>query len=219
VTSSKSTTTLLICAYLGERVLTKKAPLGTTVSTVVLISLFGLGKDMERFEVKRGIIKSMNGNAGLAKLATEFFNDVEVNADGVFNASFAILTSVTAEYTADGKLQVDVEQMKGDDLSNFLSQDGGREQAMQSRSRWSNFLDQATGYSAKQRGDKAKEQAKKFSKARSAIKMAHKSIEMSSTVTQETIDKAHEMIAELEKMMEEGTAPSEGRVKKLNDLL
>jgi len=27
------------------------------------------------------------------------------------------------------------------------------------------------------------------------------------------------MIAELEKMMEEGTAPSEGRVKKLNDLL
>ena len=72
---------------------------------------------MERFEVKRGIIKSMNGNAGLAKLATEFFNDVEVNADGVFTASFAILTSVTAEYTSDGKLQVDVEQMKGDDLS------------------------------------------------------------------------------------------------------
>ena len=61
---------------------------------------------MERFEVKRGIIKSMNGNAGLAKLATEFFNDVEVNADGVFTASFAILTSVTAEYTDDGKLQV-----------------------------------------------------------------------------------------------------------------
>ena len=137
----------------------------------------------------------------------------------MFTASFAILTSVTAEYTDDGKLQVDVEQMKGDDLSNFLSQDGGREKAMQSRQRWSMFLDEATGYSAKQRGDKAKEQAKKFSKARSAIKMAHKSIEMSSTVTQETIDKAHEMIAELEKMMEEGTAPSEGRVKKLNDLL
>ena len=174
---------------------------------------------MERFEVKRGIIKSMGGNAGLAKLATEHFNNVEVTADGVFKASYAILTSVTAEYTEDGKLQVDVEQMKGEDLSNFLSKDGGREDAMQSRVRWSNFLDKATGYSAKQRGDKAKEQAKKFSKARSAIKMAHKSIEMSSSVTQETIDKAHAMIAELEKMMEEGTAPSEGRVKKLNDLL
>ena len=81
---------------------------------------------MERFEVKRGVIKSMGGNAGLAKLATQHFNDVEVNADGVFTASFAILTSVTAEYTDDGKLQVDVEQMKGDDLSSFLSQDGGR---------------------------------------------------------------------------------------------
>lgn len=174
---------------------------------------------MERFEVKRGLVKTMGGNAGLAKLATEHFNDVEVNADGVFIASFAILKSVTAEYTTDGKLQVDVEQMKGQELSDLLSSDGGREQAMESRSRWSNFLDKATGYSAKQRGDKAKEQAKKFSKARSAIKMAHKSMEMSDSVSQETIDKANSMIAELEKMIAEGTAPSEGRVKKLNDLL
>ena len=177
------------------------------------------GQAMERFEVKRGLVKSMGGNAGLAKLATEHFNDVEVNADGVFIASFAILKSVTAEYTADGKLLVDVEQMKGQDLSDFLSADGGREQAMESRSRWSNFLDKATGYSSKQRGDKAKEQAKKFSKAKSAIKTAHKTMEMSDSLSQETIDKANAMIAELEKMIEEGTAPSEGKVKKLNDLL
>jgi len=180
---------------------------------------YWFGEAMERFEVKRGLVKSMGGNAGLARLATEHFNDVEVNAEGVFTASFAILTSVTGQYTDDGKLQVDVEQMKGDDLTNFLSQDDGRENAMQARTRWSNFLDKATGYSAKQRGDKAKEQAKKFSKARSAIKMAHKSIEMSSTLTQETIDQAHAMIAELEKMIGEGVAPSEGKVKKLNDLL
>ena len=69
------------------------------------------------------------------------------------------------------------------------------------------FPRQSNRLFGKAAGDKAKEQAKKFSKARSAIKMAHKSIEMSSTVTQETIDKAHAMIAELEKMMEEGTAP------------
>ena len=67
------------------------------------------GQAMERFEVKRGLVKTMGGNAGLARLATEHFNDVEVNADGVFVASFAILKSVTAEYTVDGKLQVDVE--------------------------------------------------------------------------------------------------------------
>ena len=49
--------------------------------------------------------------------------------------------------------------------------------------------------------------------------MAHKSMEMSSSFSQETIDKAHEMIAELENMIEAGNAPSEGKVKKLNDLL
>ncbi len=87
-------------------------------------------------------------------------------------------------------MQVDVVQLKGTDLEAFLSADGGREQAMESRRRWSMFLDEATGYTAKQRGDKAKEDAKKFSKAKSAIKMIRKSIEMSTTVTQETIDTA-----------------------------
>ena len=109
-------------------------------------------------------------------------------------------------------------QLKGDDLGELLSKDGGREIAMESRKRWSGFLDQATGYNAKQRGDKAKEEAKKFSKAKSAIKMALKSIELSSNVTQEKIDKANQMIAELEEMIEKGDAPSEGKVKKLNDL-
>lgn len=90
---------------------------------------------------------------------------------------------------------------------------------MESRKRYSSFLDEATGYTPKQRGDKAKEEAKKFSKARSAIKMAHKTIEMSTSLTQDTIDTAHSMIAELEAMIEAGTPPSEGKVKKLNDLL
>ena len=80
------------------------------------------------------------------------------------------------------------------------------------------FLDQATGYNAKQRGDKAKEEAKKFSKAKSAIKMAHKSMEMATKLTDETKNKALEMIAELESMIDNGEAPSEGKVKKLNDL-
>ena len=85
--------------------------------------------------------------------------------------------------------------------------------------RWSGFLDEATGYSAKQRGDKAKEEAKKFAKAKSAIKMTLKSIEMSSSVSQETIEQAHTMIAELEKMIEAGEPPSEGKVKKLSALI
>ena len=173
---------------------------------------------MEKFAVKRGLVKQIGGNAGLARLATEYFDNVNANSDGEFTASFGILTSVTGHFDKDGKLVVDVEQLKGEALGEFLSGDGGREQAMESRKRWSGFLDQATGYNAKQRGDKAKEEAKKFSKAKSAIKMAHKSMEMSTKLTDEVKATALSMIAELEAMIDSGDAPSEGKVKKLNDL-
>ena len=49
-------------------------------------------------------------------------------------------------------------------------------------------------------------------------KMAHKSMEMSTKLTDEVKEKALSMIAELESMIESGDAPSEGKVKKLNDL-
>ena len=173
---------------------------------------------MEKFSVKRGLVKQIGGNAGLAKLATQYFDDVNANSDGEFTASYGILTKVTGNFDSDGKLVVDVEQLKGDELNDFLAAEGGRQQAMESRKRWSGFLDQATGYNAKQRGDKAKEEAKKFSKAKSAIKMAHKSMEMATKLTDETKHKALEMIAELESMIDNGEAPSEGKVKKLNDL-
>ena len=177
------------------------------------------GRNMERFAVKRGLEKKMGGNAGLSKLAAQYFNDLQVTAEGAFTGSHGILTRISGEYGSDGKLALEVEQLKGADLSAFLGGEGGRQEAMESRKRYSSFLDEATGYSPKQRGDKAKEEAKKFSKARSAIKMAHKSMEMSSSITQETIDQAHAMIAELQSMIDAGTAPSEGKVKKLNDLL
>ena len=177
-----------------------------------------LGCTMEKFAVKRGLVKQIGGNAGLAKLATEYFDNVNANSDGEFTASFGILTSVTGHFDNDGKLVVDVEQLKGEALGEFLSGDGGREQEIESRKRWSGFLDQATGYNAKQRGDKAKEEAKKFSKAKSAIKMAHKSMELMKNLDQDTIDQAHTLIASLEEMIEAGNPPSETQVKKLDKL-
>jgi hypothetical protein len=174
---------------------------------------------MERFAVKRGLEKEIGGNAGLARIATTYFDDIQVDVEGVFTGSFAILTRINGHFGSDGKLVVDVEQMRGEELSNLLSSDGGRERAMESRKKWSSFLDEVTGYSPKQRGDKAKEDAKKFSKAKSAIKMAHKMMEMSKTVDQATIDIANTMIAELQTMIDSGTPPSEGKVKKLNDLI
>ena len=173
---------------------------------------------MERFAVKRGLIKSMGGNAGLAKLATTYFDNINVDADGVFTGSYGLLVSVQGSYDDAGKLAVDVVQLKGADLAAFLDSDDGRGKAMESRKRWSGFLDDATGYSAKQRGDKAKEEAKKFSKAKSAIKMAQKSMELMKNLDQATIDTAHQLIAELEAKIEAGTPPSETQVKKLDKL-
>ena len=173
---------------------------------------------MERFAVKRGLIKSMGGNAGLAKLATTYFDNINVDADGVFTGSYGLLVSVQGSYDDAGKLAVDVVQLKGADLAAFLDSDDGREKAMESRKRWSGFLDDATGYSAKQRGDKAKEEAKKFSKAKSSIKMAHKSMELMKNLDQATIDTAHQLIAEIEAKIEAGTPPSETQVKKLDKL-
>ena len=173
---------------------------------------------MERFAVKRGLIKSMGGNAGLAKLATNYFENINVDAEGVFTGSYGLLTSVQGSYDKSGKLAVDVVQLKGGDLAEFLDSEDGPTKAMESRKRWSGFLDEATGYNAKQRGDKAKEEAKKFSKAKSAIKMAHKSMELMKNLDQDTIDQANELIAKLEAMIEAGTPPSETQVKKLDKL-
>ena len=159
---------------------------------------------METFEVKRGVMKSIGGNAGLAKLATEFFDNVEVDAEGNFTASFGIMTRVSGVYTAEGKLKVDVEQVSGKDLSDYLSKDGGREKAMESRKRWSTFLDQTTGYNGKQRGDKAKEAGKKISKSKSAINMARKFMEISNNVTDEQKEQAEDLISQIQQKLDEG---------------
>ena len=173
---------------------------------------------MERFAVKRGVEKTIGGSAGLAKLATEYFEEIQVDANGVFKGSFGLMTHVSGYFDEKGRLAVEVEQLKGEELTTFLSQENGRELAMESRRRWSSFLDTATGYNAKQRGDKAKEEAKKFAKAKSAISMAHKSMELMSNVSEETKSTALNMIADFEAMIDEGNAPTETQVKKLNDL-
>ncbi len=94
--------------------------------------------------------------------------------------------------------------MKGTELEAVLSSDGGREKAMESRKRWSSFLDQATGYNSKQRGDKAKEAGKKISKSKSNIKLALKLMEMSTSMDDATKEQANVLIAEIEQKLEEG---------------
>ncbi|MBT4059846.1 MAG: DUF5611 family protein [Euryarchaeota archaeon] len=158
---------------------------------------------METFEVKRGVVKSVGAEGGLTALGKQYFESVEASGDDSFSGHFGILVKVHAHYDEKGKLSTDVEQMKGSDLEEFLSSDGGREQAMESRRRWSGFLDAATGYSAKQRGDKAKEATKKASKAKSAISQARHFMKMSD-VDSEIASQAEELITEIEECLNRG---------------
>jgi hypothetical protein len=163
------------------------------------------GVNMEKFTVKRGLIKQL-GTSGLTQLGAKHFDDVTASAEGGFTASKGILTHVEAKYDGEGALVVDSQQMRGTDLEALLSEDGGRETAMESRAAWSSFLDEATGYSPKQRSDKAKAEGKKLSKAKSSIRMALKMIDMSKSISDETIVLVHELIAEIEDKIEQKNA-------------
>jgi hypothetical protein len=75
---------------------------------------------------------------------------------------------------------------------------------MDSRRRWSGFLDYATGYNGKQRGDKAKENAKKASKAKNGITSAKHFMKMSKNLSDEKISQAELLIKEIEHELEMG---------------
>ena len=169
---------------------------------------------METFEVKRGLAKKLAAEGGLAGVAGKHFENVDGSGDS-FNGSHGIMVSITAEYNAMGKLVVDVSQERPD-----FDDPGAMEVAMDSRRRWSAFLDEATGYSAKQRGDKAKEFAKKASKAKSGISQARKFMEMAPNISDETKAEAESMIEEIDAALEAGdNTKAAGRAEKLGKLL
>ena len=53
---------------------------------------------MERFDVRRGLIKEVEGTGGLGALAKEFFDHVEDSSDKSFEASHGVMTSIEARY-------------------------------------------------------------------------------------------------------------------------
>jgi len=127
---------------------------------------------MERFDVRRGLIKEVSNNGGIAALAKEFFDTVDSTSNSSFEASHGIITSIAARYE-NGAMIVNVANVPPD----FDDKEAVKS-AMDDRKRWTAFLDKATGYNSKKRGDKAKEWAKKASKAKSAISAAKHFMEM-----------------------------------------
>ena len=102
---------------------------------------------MERFDVRRGLIKQVSGEGGLSALAERYFEQVESTGDNSFLGSHGIMTSISGSYEGSALL-IDVTNVPPnfDDPEEVKS-------AMDARKRWTSFLDDATGYNSKQRGD------------------------------------------------------------------
>ncbi|MDP6662383.1 MAG: DUF5611 family protein [Candidatus Thalassarchaeaceae archaeon] len=168
---------------------------------------------MERFDVRRGMVKEVNTNGGLGELARDFFDDVEVIGENSFRASHGIMTAIDSRYE-NGALIVDVTNVPPD----FEDPDA-MEAAMDARKRWTNFLDQATGYNSKQRGDKAKEWAKKAAKAKSAISSARHFMEMTEGLSEDKVTQANALINEIEALLDSNdNTKAAGRAGKLNKM-
>ena len=170
---------------------------------------------MERFDVKRGVVKQVSAEGGLAALASRYFENVESSDDNSFAGSHDIMVEIDGHYDDKGALFINVRNVP----PNFDDPEAMKT-AMDSRRRWIVFLDDATGYNSKQRGDKAKQWGKKASKAKSAVSAAHHFIKMASDLSADIEAQAQAMITEIEEALEANdNTRAFGRGEKLNKLL
>ena len=125
------------------------------------------------------------------------------------------MTSIVGHYSDKGALIVDVTNVP----PNFDDPDA-MARAQDTRKRWTTFLDESTGYNSKQRGDKAKEWAKKASKAKSAVSAARHFMSMSQNLSEDVKAQAEDLIAEIEAALDDNdNTRAAGRGEKLNKLL
>jgi hypothetical protein len=170
---------------------------------------------MEQFEVVRGLVKQVTSDGGLAKLAKSFFEEVNLDGENSFEGSHGIMSSLSACYNEAGKLEVEVVNDKPD-----FDDPEAMKAAMDCRKRWTEFLDAATGYNSKKRGDKAKEWIKKASKAKSAVKNARHMMKLAKKLSDEDRATAEGWIVEIEEALaEKDNTRAAGRAEKLTKLL
>ena len=168
---------------------------------------------MERLDVRRGLVKDVIANGGLGELARDFFDNIEYVDENSFLASHGVITSIDARYE-NGALIVDVTNVPPD-----FDDPDAMEAAMDARKRWTEFLNQATGYNSKQRGDKAKEWAKKATKAKSAVSATRHFMEMTGGIPEDKISQANTLIKEIETLLASNdNTKAAGRAGKLNKL-
>ena len=101
-------------------------------------------------------MKKIGEEGGLSSLASKYFDNVDVQDIHAFSASHGIMTSIDGKYDDSGALIVDVTNVPPD----FDDPDAVKS-AMDARKRWTQFLDEATGYNSKQRGRQSQGMGKK----------------------------------------------------------
>ena len=89
---------------------------------------------MERFEVKRGLVKQVTAEGGLVVLASRHFEVVEADGENSFSGSHDIMTSIVGHYSDKGALIVDVTNVP----PNFDDPDA-MARAQDTRKRWTTF--------------------------------------------------------------------------------
>jgi len=168
---------------------------------------------MERFDVRRGMIKQIVEEGGLSVLAGKYFEDIRSGDDTSFIGSHGIMTLISGKFEGNA-LIIDVTNVAPD-----FDDPEAMKSAMDARRRWTTFLDDATGYNSKQRGDKAKEWAKKATKAKSAVSSARHFMSMSDSLSPEKIEEAEGLISEIEAAIESNeNTKAAGRAEKLKKL-
>ena len=177
---------------------------------------------MEQFDVARGLIKKITENGGLMEVMQRHFNDVDgsqvtefESMNSVLLEEPAYLPNVRVSYTERGLLQVDGEQAKPD----FSDSDAVR-RAQMSRAAWTSFLDEATGYDGKKRGDKAKERVKRRAKSLSRVNEWSSYIEKVSDLGADVLEQGRVLVEEIESALsDEDISKAFGRSEKLSKLM
>ena len=109
---------------------------------------------MQTFEIKRGHGKTLE-DGGLKNMMEEEFGSVKDDDESTFNASFKALKSITVEFRSIKEIGVETE----------TDNDATPEDSLAAHQAYNKFMQNVTGFNAKQRVDRAKARAKKEAKA------------------------------------------------------
>lgn len=115
---------------------------------------------MQSFEVKRGHGKTLE-DGGLKNLMEEQFGSVENPEETLFNASFKALKSITVEFRSIKEIGVETE----------TDNEASPEDSLAAHQAYNRFMENVTGFNAKQRVDRAKAKAKREAKAEAEKEM------------------------------------------------